>query len=179
MASRFSGPLTGYRIADARFPIFDGGGAAQYGGRWNSPGRRVIYGSLSFAGALLEQLARAQIGLLPRDQCWVSFHLGPDISIESATPDDVPSWDASDHVAPRAYGDAWYDAQRSVALIVPSMVGRPVEQNILINQSHPDFTNVAVSAALPVEWDGRLRPSRDEPGQAPPGRRPGERRMGG
>lgn len=157
MASRSNGPLTGYRIADARFPVFDGTGAAQYGGRWNSPGRRVIYGSASFAGALLEQLARAQIGVLPRHQQWVSFHLDAETAIEAVTPDDVRHWDASDYVAARAYGDSWYDEQRTVALVVPSAVGRPVERNILLNQSHPDFARIAVSDPALVEWDERLR----------------------
>jgi len=157
MGSRYNGAVTGYRIADGRFPLFDGGGVAQYGGRWNSPGRRVIYGSLSFAGALLEQLARAQIGILPRDQRWISFHLGPDILIETTTPEKVPGWDAPDYSAARAYGDDWYDTQRSVALVVPSMVGRPVEQNILLNQSHPEFATVAVSEASVLQWDERLR----------------------
>jgi RES domain-containing protein len=159
MASQFNGPLTGYRIADARFPIFDGGGAAQYGGRWNSSGRRVIYGSVAFAGALLEQLARAQIGITPREQQWVSFHIGPHVIIEAVKADDLPKWDASDYVASRAYGDVWYDQRRSVALVVPSVVGRPVERNILINQSHPDFARIAVSDPLPLEWDDRLHPS--------------------
>jgi RES domain-containing protein len=106
---------------------------------------------------LLEQLARAQIGILPRGQQWVSFHLGPDVRIEAPASEDVPQWDAPDDVAARVYGDAWYDAQRSVALIVPSMVGRPVERNILLNQGHPNFVRVAVSEVLPLEWDDRLR----------------------
>ena len=68
MASGPTAPLTAYRIADRRHPIFDGAGATQQGGRWNSPGRPLIYASETFAGALLEQLARANIGTLPRTQ---------------------------------------------------------------------------------------------------------------
>ena len=45
-----------YRIADRRHPIWDGTGAALLGGRWNSPGRPAIYGSLSSACAMLEIL---------------------------------------------------------------------------------------------------------------------------
>jgi RES domain-containing protein len=59
------GPLTAYRIADRRHPIFDGAGAARQGGRWNAPGRHLIHASVSFAGALLEQLARANMGTSP------------------------------------------------------------------------------------------------------------------
>ena len=45
--------MEAYRIADSRHPIFDPTGAALYGGRWNSVGKRVIYASVSFAAALL------------------------------------------------------------------------------------------------------------------------------
>lgn len=51
-----------YRIADRRHKIFDGQGAATFGGRWNSPGRRVIYAAETFAGAMLEVLVNANIG---------------------------------------------------------------------------------------------------------------------
>jgi RES domain-containing protein len=47
-----------YRIADERHAIWDGTGAALVGGRWNSPGRPVIYGSLSYACAMLERSFR-------------------------------------------------------------------------------------------------------------------------
>lgn len=42
-------------------PLWDGTGAALVGGRWNSPGRPVIYGSLSYSCAMLEMLAHASI----------------------------------------------------------------------------------------------------------------------
>ena len=37
MASRSKAPLRAFRVADGRFPIFDGTGAMLYGARWNSP----------------------------------------------------------------------------------------------------------------------------------------------
>jgi RES domain-containing protein len=43
MAFPPEGDLKAYRLADERYLIFDGGGAMLMGGRWNSPGRRVIY----------------------------------------------------------------------------------------------------------------------------------------
>ena len=45
--------MRAFRIADRRHPIFDGTGAKLTGGRWNSPGRPVIYAAETFAGALL------------------------------------------------------------------------------------------------------------------------------
>ncbi|MGH8336162.1 MAG: RES family NAD+ phosphorylase, partial [Gammaproteobacteria bacterium] len=54
--------MRAFRIADRRHPLLDGLGAFLNGGRWNSKGRRVIYSSETYAGALLEILAHANIG---------------------------------------------------------------------------------------------------------------------
>ncbi len=157
MARRAKAPLTAYRIADRRHPIFDGAGAAQHGGRWNSPGRPLIYASETFAGALLEQLARANIGALPRTQQWISIDCPAAVAMEAITSADVPDWDArADYTASRAFGDAWLAAGRTAVLIVPSVVGRPVERNVLINPRHADFRLITASAPMDVEWDERL-----------------------
>ena len=65
---RSGGELRAYRIADRRHKIFDGQGASLLGGRWNSPGRRVIYAAETYAGAMLEALVHANIGRLPKTQ---------------------------------------------------------------------------------------------------------------
>src|SRR5581483_11815526 len=57
--------MLAFRIADRRFPIFDGSGARLIGGRWNSPGHPVIYTAETFAGALLEILAHSNLGRIP------------------------------------------------------------------------------------------------------------------
>ena len=71
MASLFrgallSGPLRAYRIADRRHKIFDGQGAALLSGRWNSPGRRIIYEAETYTGALLEVLVHATSEKCPK-----------------------------------------------------------------------------------------------------------------
>ena len=43
-----------YRIADARHSPESGEGARLHGGRWNSPGRAVIYACETQSGAMLE-----------------------------------------------------------------------------------------------------------------------------
>src|SRR5438093_13560356 len=55
-----------WRIADGRFDPFSPVGASLVGGRWNSPGLGVIYATRSYAGAMLECLAHAGIGRMPR-----------------------------------------------------------------------------------------------------------------
>lgn len=163
MASRLSGPLRVYRISDRRHKIFDGQGAALLGGRWNSPGRRVIYAAETYAGAMLEILAHTNIGKLPKTHSWIEILIGTGVQMEEARAVGIPGWDAPDQRASRRFGDKWYDEGRTAVLLVPSIVARP-ERNIAINQNHSDFRRIRATAPKPVVWDQRLfRPGRALP----------------
>lgn len=155
MASHRSGPLHACRIADGRRPLLDGSGAALNGGRWNSPGRRVIYAADTYAGALLEKLVHSNIGRIPATQAHIEILIPEDVAIEEVTPAGLPGWDAEDQQASREYGDAWYDERRTAVLVAPSVV-TPVEHNVVINQDHPDFAKIRASAPKPARWDARL-----------------------
>lgn len=155
MASRLSQPLRAWRIADSRHPVFDGGGAALHGARWNSPGARIIYAAETYAGAVLEKLVRTGIGSIPRRQVYVEISIPAGVTVEEAAPDAVPGWDGADQRASRAFGDRWYREARSAVLLVPSIVTR-VERNILIHQGHADFQKIKASRGKPVIWDKRL-----------------------
>lgn len=155
MASRRSAQWRAWRIGDPRFPIFDGGGAARYGARWNSPGRFVIYASETYAGALVECLVHANIGAIPKSHVFVEITVPGSVSVERLRPEKTPGWDADDYQTSRAFGDRWYDEGRSCILAVPSVVTR-VEWNVVINQRHPHFAKLRVSAQTPVYWDRRL-----------------------
>lgn len=144
-----------YRIADRRHDIFDGEGAAIFGGRWNSPGRRVIYAAETYAGAMLEVLVNANIGRMPKHHAWIEVLIGQDVSVEEVDARKVRRWDASDQRASRIFGDRWYDEQRSTVLIVPSTAAR-VERNVVISQAHPGFAKLRASKPKPVVWDERL-----------------------
>jgi RES domain-containing protein len=154
MASRRSGPLRAFRIADMRHTIFDGSGAMLHGARWNSPGRRVIYAAETYAGALLEILVHVS-GSVPRSQGYVEIEIPAGLSIEEITQDDVPRWDSPSFEATQDFGDQWYDERRTAVLIVPSVVTR-VERNVLINQEHPEFPLIRATQAVAVRWDARL-----------------------
>jgi RES domain-containing protein len=165
MGSRRSGHLKvalrrAYRIADRRHKILDGvindgEGAATFGGRWNSPGRRVIYAAETYAGAMLEVLANANIGRMPKHHAWIGILIGEDVSIEEVDARKVRRWDAPDERASRVFGDKWYDEKRSAVLIVPSTVVR-VGRNFVISQEHPGFRKLRASEPKPVLWDERL-----------------------
>ncbi|MGA2215908.1 MAG: RES domain-containing protein [Bryobacteraceae bacterium] len=144
-----------YRIADRRHKIFEGEGAALLGGRWNSPGRRVIYAAETYAGAMLELLASANIGRMPKHHVWIEILIGEDVSVDEVDAGALRRWDAPDQRTSRMFGDTWYAEKRSTVLIVPSAVVR-MERNVVINQEHPGFRKLRASAPKPVVWDQRL-----------------------
>jgi RES domain-containing protein len=145
-----------YRIADRRFPIFDGAGARLVGGRWNSPGRSVVYAAETFSGALLEILAHANLNRLPRTQAYIEIAIPDGIAIERIGMNDVPDWQNENQSAARVFGDQWLSQQRSAVLMVPSIVTRGIEHNVLINPEHPDFAGISTSEPQDVIWDERL-----------------------
>lgn len=155
MASQRDGSLRAYRIADRRQKVFDGRGAALYGGRWNSPGRWAIYFAETYSGAMLEVLAHANLGRLPKTHVWVEILIPRNIPIQIADASRIQGWDAADQRASRAYGDRWYDAGSAAVLLVPSVVTR-LERNVVINQQHPDFKKIRASAPKRMVWDRRL-----------------------
>jgi RES domain-containing protein len=154
MASRRSGSLRVFRIADMRHPIFDGTGAMLHGARWNSPGRRIIYAAETYAGALLETLVHSS-GRVPRGLAYVEIEIPANLAIEEIDVGHVPGWDAIAFDSAQAFGDRWYDERRTPVLVVPSVVTR-VERNVLIHQTHRDFARIHASEPKPVRWDARL-----------------------
>ena len=148
--------MIAFRIASRRHPIFDGAGAAEYGGRWNSPGRPVIYAARSLSLAMLEQLAQAGTGRLPPGQVCVEITIRDVVPTEAVEPKNVPGWDAADRLASRAFGDRWLAERRSCVLLIPSVLV-PTEQNVVISPAHADFARVTASPPRPLNWDKRLK----------------------
>lgn len=148
-----------FRIADQRHEVWNGTGAMLVGGRFNSPGRPLIYGALTFAGAMLEVLVHARIGKVPRRHVLVIGSVPDDMSVERTEVAQLPTgWDTlEDPRAARSFGDRWLAESRSAILLVPSVVAR-LEWNALVNPHHPDASRIQVSTPEPVQWDDRLFP---------------------
>jgi RES domain-containing protein len=145
-----------FRIADRRHPVWNGTGAMLVGGRFNSPGRPVIYGALTFAGAMLEVLVHARIGKVPKTHVWVEAQVPDDVAVETHTADALPEgWDRPSPEIAREFGNRWLEECRSAVLIVPSVVAR-AEFNALVNPAHPDAAKILVSTPQQVVWDERL-----------------------
>lgn len=143
--------------AEHKAAAFDGEGARLYGGRWNSPGRRVVYCASSVSLATLEMLVH-----LPRSARQPAFVVLParlsDSMILDLDPDKLPRHWLAFPAPPglQDLGDEWLASGRSVALRVPSAVV-PLESNILLNPSHPDFAKLEFGAARPFPLDPRLK----------------------
>jgi RES domain-containing protein len=126
------------------------------GGRFNSPGRPVIYAALTFAGAMLEVLIHARIGKVPKTHVFVEANVPDETVVERHDAGTLPpAWDAPALKVSRAFGDAWLGEMRSAVLVVPSVVAR-AEFNVLVNPLHPDAAHIVVGPAEPVVWDERL-----------------------
>ncbi len=143
-----------YRIADSRHSPESGEGARLHGGRWNSPGRAVIYACETQTGAMLEKLVHTN-GRMPKHQVCVTYQAPDSLDVASLEPKDVAGWGDADMIASRKAGDAWLDNGKTVVLRVPSIVFE-VERNVLINPVHADFRRIRVAAVESIRWDERL-----------------------
>jgi RES domain-containing protein len=143
-----------YRIADSRHSPESGEGARLHGGRWNSPGRAVIYACETMTGAMLEKLVHTN-GRMPKHQVGVTYEAPNALKAIAVEPEAVPDWSTADMIASRAAGDAWLAAGESAILRVPSVVFS-VERNVLLNPGHEDFAKIKVVSVEPVRWDDRL-----------------------
>lgn len=146
-----------YRVAKARYPVFDGTGASLEGGRWNSPGRPVIYAATCLAGSLLELLVHAG----PREKLPGAHHCArarfpDDVEVQLLDEAVFPGWEAPDSAVARAAGDAWLSEARSVALSVPALTARPFGRHVLLNPLHREFARIEIEPAVPIVWDTRL-----------------------
>ena len=143
-----------YRIADSRHAPEGGEGARLHGGRWNSPGRAVIYACETQTGAMLEKLVHTN-GRMPKHQVCVTFEAPDSLATTRLDANATKGWAGADMIASRQAGDAWLEAARTAVLFVPSVVF-DVERNVLLNPSHPDFRRIKVVGIGPVRWDERL-----------------------
>lgn len=135
---------------------FSGEGARRYGGRWNAPGRPVVYVSEHLSLAALETLAHADRRRFERSYVAFEVHVPEDLVLELRDEDLPADWRARPVSAgARAVGDAWLAQRASVALRVPSVLV-PQERNLLLDPAHPRFADVRVGPAQAFRFDDRL-----------------------
>lgn len=144
-----------YRIHPRAYPALGGIGAGIFGGRWNPRGIRMVYASLAYEGAMLEQLAHTTTGRLPVSRIASRIVIPEDCAVPAIDEIRYPDWQNA--ARSREIGAKWVESGRSVALKVPSFVAQPWGWNVILNPLHPDFARVSVAEAVNVVWDGRFR----------------------
>jgi RES domain-containing protein len=147
-----------WRICRRRFAAgaASGEGARLYGGRWNSPGLRVVYASTSLALAAIETFVNLEPNLLPGDLVSFQGEIPDALEIGRLDPKDLPAnWHATRNESLRRFGDEWCRAGRTVAILVPSAAVRG-EWNLLLNPAHNGFRKVKLSKPVRFEFDARM-----------------------
>jgi RES domain-containing protein len=139
-----------WRLCREPFATLDGEGARLYGGRWNSPGRPLVYAASTAALAVLEVRVHLDMPhhLLPDDYVLVTIDVDQ-LRVEDVgmLPDD-----------PQAFGDDWLRTQRTPILRVPSAIV-PESPNLLLNPAHADAGRARIVARRPFAFDRRLWPA--------------------
>lgn len=139
--------MLAWRLCRAPFADLTGEGARRYGGRWNQPGRPIVYAASNAALAVLEVRVHLDLppDLLPNDYLLLTIDVG-DLAIEEVTalPPD-----------PAAFGDAWLRDQRTPVLQVPSLIV-PESANLLFNPAHSDAVRASIVARRRFVFDRRL-----------------------
>ena len=154
-----------YRLIRKIYDPLSAKGAVLYGGRFNSPGRPLLYLAASEAVAVLESRVHSRrLNNLKRILHVIEI---PDEMI--SRPQDLKIYLPSDYnlvpapISCQEFGDAWLESKASLGLIVPSIPGGP-DGNVLVNPMHPLFLkNVKPIGGRPFEFDRRLY--RRKPGE--------------
>src|SRR6476646_4608008 len=120
------------RLCKRAHSEMDGVGASITGGRWNSPGIRVVYTASCSALAILEY--RVHMVVFPRNMELLRIEVSD--TLEPEVVDYLPN----SLTEMRQIGDEWAtDPQRAPVLAVPSVIA-PRNRNYLLNPEHPKFT---------------------------------------
>ena len=139
--------IQGWRICREPYADLRGEGARLFGGRWNSPGRALVYLAEHPALAALEVRVHLDLppDLLPDDYVLVQVDL-PDGSVEKMTA--LPANTV-------AAGDGWIASASSAVLRVPSVLV-PNSYNLLLNPRHPHAADARIRSVQPFRFDARL-----------------------
>ena len=135
---------------------FTGEGPWRYGGRWNSPGVRVVYVSEHQSTAALEVFVNRVPFIL--DENYKAFHLKwPDRLTEIFPVAKLPADWRRSPPPPEVMeiGNCWVREQRSAVLALPSVIS-PADTNFLLNPQHADFKQIRVAPPVDYEFDPRL-----------------------
>lgn len=149
--------IEAYRLVAPKWAstALSGEGARLYGGRWNSPGRPMVYLATSRALAALELLVHLTSPgsrRIPRTLVTVKIPrelIGGELWQQSGWRETPPGRASTDQ------GDDWLTVAKTAGVLVPSAI-IPEEQNLLLNPNHSDFHQVRIVQTDPFSFDPRF-----------------------
>jgi RES domain-containing protein len=142
-----------WRVCREPFATLDGKGSELKGGRWNSPGRPVVYTSNHLSLAILEVLVHLEVDLdeLPDDYVSVEIEVPDNLKVELVD----ANIDIHNLIETRIQGDRWLMTAQTAVLDVPSIVVSK-ERHLCLNPVHVDFQTIATVEVAPFQFDSRL-----------------------
>lgn len=137
--------------------MFDGEGSFKYGGRWSSPGTRVVYTAESLALATLEIVVHFDEAHLRADYSFATATFSEKLVLNIEDFAGLPkNWrESPPPIAIQEIGDAWAESMQSVVLRVPTSL-IPEGENFLLNVGHKEFRNVVLGDPQLLSLDKRL-----------------------
>jgi len=146
-----------WRVVKKKFEdsAFDGEGAFKTGGRWNSPGTRVVYTAETASLAILEIIVHGT-GSLLKYYSAIPIEFS-ESTVSTVKLSDLPS-DWRTFPGPfelKRIGDLWVESHSSAVLKVPSVIV-PHEWNYVLSLEHEDFESIEIGSPINFEIDPRL-----------------------
>lgn len=139
-----------FRLCRAAYAALDGEGARLYGGRWNSPGRPMLYTAASPSLALIEVMVHLDLTpeLLPEGYRLLTIEV-PDGATHALNETPILPAECV------RIGDAFLERATELVLSVRSVIV-PQERNALINVRHADADRMQILADVAFRFDARL-----------------------
>jgi RES domain-containing protein len=139
--------------------LLDGEGSKLAGGRWNSPGKAILYTSSHLSLSVLEALVHLPPPLrrdLPEMEA-VRIVVPDDATAEDISIDQFRRLMAGSQplAACRGAGDAWFERGAALLLRAPSVIV-PEELNLMINPAHGRMQEVRIVSSRPFHFDPRM-----------------------
>lgn len=152
-----SDQITAYRLIDPRFRAtpLSGEGVQLYGGRWNSPGRPVLYLASTRSLAALELLCHLTTSKSRSiSRMLLTIQFPSDLARGKLS--QTYGWNNAPPTAVSTQqGDDWLEYRTSAVVRAPSAIIAE-EDNYLVNPQHNDFSTLEVVDISDFSFDPRL-----------------------
>ena len=145
-----------YRITNEKYKDdVSGNGAAMFGSRWNSKGRRLLYTSQFISLCILESLVHLKRKEIPPTQYLLHIELPDSKEIAEISYQKIKGNWQQEFEYTQWIGDQFIQNNQALVLKVPSAIVFQ-ENNFLLNPLHPDFKKVKIISSELLELDKRL-----------------------